>query len=90
MPENSGTPWTADPKAHTAPWLDKSLWLVILGFLLPILNRRFGLGLEPEEVFAALAPIATFIAMSKWKQGRVTVPGPVAGPPPPGSVVNRP
>ncbi len=60
-----------DRDAHTPWFLDKSLWLAFLGFLLPIVNRKFNLGLQAEEVAAALLPVATFIGSSKWKQVRV-------------------
>ena len=60
-----------DRDVHTPFYLDKSLWLAFLGFLLPIVNRKFNLGLQAEEVAAALLPVATFIGSSKWKQVRV-------------------
>lgn len=70
--DNTPVPWKRDPEAHTPAWLDKSLALAILGFVLPVINRRFGLGLDAEEVFAALSPLIGFIAMSKWKQTAIT------------------
>lgn len=60
-----------DPDVHTPPWLDKSLWLAVLGFLLPLLNKKLGLDLSPTEMADAILPLVGFITMSKWKQTRV-------------------
>lgn len=77
LPASDTTPTKENPmppipsQANTPAWLDKSFWLACLGLILPIINRKFGLGLDATEVLGALAPIAVFIAGTKWKSGHV-------------------
>jgi hypothetical protein len=63
---------TPSPVINTPFWADKSLWVALLGFLLPIVNSKLGLGLEPEVVYGALSPLLLFIASSKWKSAMLT------------------
>lgn len=61
-----------DTSQSNTPWyLDKAFYLTILGFLLPIINSKFNLGLSATEVVAVMLPIVAFIAGHKWKSGSV-------------------
>ena len=55
----------------TPAWLDKSLWLVVLGGLFLILNKVFGTSLDAAEVTGLVLPLVVYIVTSKWKQASV-------------------
>jgi len=58
-------------QANTPFWLDKSLWVAILGVLFAALNKKFGLGLDAAEVATILIPVAAYIAGNKWKSATI-------------------
>lgn len=60
-----------DQPIVTPFYLDKALWLTVLGIALPILNAKFGLGLNAEEIIGLLLPIATYVVMHKWKTAKL-------------------
>lgn len=69
-------PVMADPidvPPIVTPWyLDKSLWLTIVGFLFTFLNKKIGLNLDANEVVPPLVLLVAYIASSKWKQASAT------------------
>jgi len=59
-------------QAHT-PWFkDKSLFLVVASFVVPLLNKKLGWHLDPETLAAAIGAAAVFIFSSKWRSKVVT------------------
>ena len=52
---------------NTPPWLDKSLWLVVLAPLFLFINSKFGTNLQASEVAGLVLPIVAYILGNKWK-----------------------
>ncbi len=55
------------PPVNTPPWLDKSLWLVVLTPLFMLLNSKLGLSLDATEVAGLVLPVVVYILSNKWK-----------------------
>lgn len=49
-------------------WKRKTVWTVVIGVAVPILNKVFGLGMDITEVTAAISPLLLFIATEQWKK----------------------
>lgn len=58
-------------QAHTPFYADKSFWLVVLGFLAPLLAKKLGIELNVDAIAGQVATLVAFVVMSKWKQVRV-------------------
>ena len=61
-----------DTTIHTPATQDKSLWVAILASMIPLVNAKFGLGLDVGSLIVAVSSLSTFIAASKWKQTVLT------------------
>lgn len=48
----------------------RKFWLAIVGAILPVLNEQFGIGLEPNEVMAAIGAIVAFIGGEAYVDGQ--------------------
>jgi hypothetical protein len=56
----------------STPWyLDKALYVLVLGALVPVLNAKLGLNLSPEVVAGFLVAVVAYIAGHKWKSGTI-------------------
>lgn len=71
LPPNAAAP--APSEADSPFYKDKALFVAAAAFLLPILNAKFGLGLETTDLVAAIGPLAAFILGNKWKSGAIKV-----------------
>ena len=49
-------------------WKTKTFWSVAIGFIVPIVNKITGLGLDVTELTATLTPLLLFIATEQWKK----------------------
>lgn len=57
-----------EPQPDVTPfYLDKALWLMLLGPLIAILNAKLNLGLSAEQVVAVILPIVAYVVMHKVK-----------------------
>lgn len=57
------------PPIHTPPWLDKSLWLVLITPFFLFMNANLGIRLDATELAGLVLPIVAYIAGNKWKTG---------------------
>lgn len=48
----------------------KTVWAMILGALIPILNRKFGWELSVEELMASMSPILGYILGEKYRDAK--------------------
>lgn len=62
---------SSESTAVTPFYLDKALYVLVLGALLPILNAKFGWNLNTEQVAAVLLAVVAYVAGHKWKAGTV-------------------
>ena len=49
-------------------WQRKTIWTVVIGVLVPILNRALGLDMDIDEVGVAISPLLLFIGTEQWKK----------------------
>ncbi len=43
------------------PWHSKKWWMAVIGIVIPLVNHFFGMGLNPIEISAVLAPIIAYL-----------------------------
>lgn len=53
----------------TPAYLDKALWLGVLGPVLAIASNKLGINLNAGELVGVMLPIVSYIVMHKWKTG---------------------
>jgi hypothetical protein len=62
------------PTQSVSAWyLDKGLWVMLLGVLLPFISKWLGVTLDPTKVAAYVIPIVAYILAHKAKSGAVLV-----------------
>lgn len=49
-------------------WKRKTFWFTVAGVAVPVLNRLLGLGMQIEEVTAAVTPLVAFILGESWRK----------------------
>lgn len=57
--------------AVTPFYLDKAFWMVLLGALLPFLNKLLGINLPTEQIAGVLVAILGYVVAHKWKSGTI-------------------
>lgn len=61
-----------NPQDGSTPfYADKTLYAVVLTFLAPIIEQKFGVQLNTAEIAAFAATVMTFIAGHHWKTTQV-------------------
>jgi hypothetical protein len=68
---NTSAPLSTDSTAVTPWYLDKALYALVLGALVPVLNAKLGLHLDPVTVAGFLIAVVAYIAGHKWKSGTI-------------------
>ena len=49
-------------------WKRKTFWTVVIGVLIPVLNKALGWNMDITEVTAAISPLLLFIVTEQWKK----------------------
>jgi hypothetical protein len=56
------------------PWyLDKALYVMVFGAILPFVSTAIGIPLDPEKVIALVIPVVAYIIAHKAKSGAVLI-----------------
>jgi hypothetical protein len=62
-----------ESQSVTKWYLDKSLYLTVLGILLPLISKWIGFELDTEKVAAILIPVVAYVVAHKVKSGAVLI-----------------
>lgn len=54
------------PSVVTPFYLDKGLWVAVLGTLFAFLNAKLDINLRADEIVGMMLPIVSYIVMHKW------------------------
>lgn len=54
------------PSVITPPWLDKGLWVAVLGVIFGYVNTKLDINLSAEEIVGLLLPLVAYIVSHKW------------------------
>lgn len=71
---------------NTPALSDKSLWVAFITPIAFLLNKKFGLTLDPAEVVTTFLPPVLYIIFNKWKTAtlaKALIQGALAAVPPP-------
>lgn len=49
-------------------WQRKTFWTMVIGVLIPILNKALGWEMDIAEVTAAISPLLLFIGTEQWRK----------------------
>lgn len=60
------------PPINTPFFADKSLWVVVLSFILPFIGKKLGVEFNIAEIAGFVATCIAFVAGNKWKTGMLT------------------